>query len=52
MTTTETARSEAVAWLVGRLRFEQLLTELQHRTDASEATDVRGAPDVPAKVAA
>jgi hypothetical protein len=32
-TTSDTARAEAVAWLVGRLRFEQLLAELQERVD-------------------
>jgi hypothetical protein len=32
------ARAEAVAWLVGRLRFEQLLQDLQ-RDDADVAED-------------
>jgi hypothetical protein len=31
------ARAEAVAWLVGRLRFEQLLHDLQHPGDGSGA---------------
>ena len=38
MTTPETNRAEAVAWLAGRLRFEQLLSDLQ----AKATTD--GAP--------
>jgi hypothetical protein len=37
MTTPETNRAEAVAWLVGRLRFEQLLTDLQARATANGA---------------
>ena len=37
-TTSDTARAEAVAWLVGRLRFEQLLTDLQARAAANGAS--------------
>ena len=37
MTTPETDRAEAVAWLVGRLRFEQLLTDLQAKAAANGA---------------
>ena len=43
MTTPETNRAEAVAWLVGRLRFEQLLTDLQARA-ASNGAPVRLEP--------
>ena len=35
MTHDETNRAEAVAWLVGRLRFEQLLTDLQTKATAN-----------------
>ena len=38
MTNPDTNRAEAVAWLVGRLRFEQLLTDLQSRAAADGAT--------------
>lgn len=37
MTTTDTPRAEAVAWLVGRLRFERLLADLHQRADAAGA---------------
>ena len=35
MTIEETNRAEAVAWLVGRLRFEELLGDLQARAAAN-----------------
>lgn len=35
--TTDTARAEALAWLAGRLRFEQLLDRL--RTGTTEVAD-------------
>ena len=37
MTSPETSRADAVAWLVGRLRFEQLLADLQARAAAQGA---------------
>lgn len=42
------ARAEAVAWLVGRLRFEQLLQDLQAGAD----TDVAAAAPAPVPKAA
>lgn len=47
MTTNDIARAQALAWLHGRLRFEQLLADLQQRSDAATVD-----PDVPAAKAA
>ena len=51
MHTPQNDRAEAVAWLVGRLRFEQLLTDLQARAAAHGRTvELRaadaGAPEI------
>jgi hypothetical protein len=35
MTTPPDDRAEAIAWLVGRFRFEHLLTDLQQRATAN-----------------
>ena len=35
MTTPQTNRAEAVAWLVGRLRYEQLLADLAAKATAN-----------------
>ena len=35
METSSNDRAEAIAWLAGRLRFEQLLTDLQGRAAAN-----------------
>jgi hypothetical protein len=43
-----TPRDEAVAWLVGQLRFERLLTDLRGRSEeAGGPVDLAGEP-VPA----
>ncbi len=47
MTNPDTNRAEAVAWLVGRLRFEQLLGDLQARA-AAQGGPVRLEADAPA----
>ena len=51
MQTPSNDRAEALAWLAGRLRFEQLLTDLQRRAAANsrpvqlEAADA-GTPEI------
>ena len=53
MTTPETNRAEAIAWLAGRLRFEQLLGDLQAKASANGApTRLEAAPEAPAAKAA
>ena len=56
MTTPPNDRAEAIAWLVGRLRFEQLLTDLQGRAAANgrpvKLEPADAAPSVPVRAAA
>ena len=53
MTTPETNRAEAIAWLVGRLRFEQLLTDLQAKASTNGApTRLEAVAEAPAARAA
>lgn len=37
MTSTDAAREHALAWLTGRLQWEQLLTDLHDRAEAAGA---------------
>jgi hypothetical protein len=50
--TTATNRDEALAWLVGRLRWERLLLELHERTAAAiRHPDLRVESPAPARAA-
>ena len=52
MTTPETNRAEAIAWLAGRLRFEQLLGDLQAKATNGAPARLDAVAEAPAAKAA
>lgn len=57
MTSTDTDRAEAQAWLSGRLHWERILADLQRQAETANApinfsdSRTRSKPPVPAKAA-